>query len=127
MTRKEVAGWGIAGVAALVLLTGHKSRPTPTNSLAPATSMASSDDGSASAPPIVDDSAVKGGETFTEYDERRDALNGSAGYYDGDGCTQDCSGHDAGYQWAQAHDIDDPDDCGGNSWSFEEGVPRVCC
>ncbi len=37
------------------------------------------------------------------------------------GCTEDCSGHDAGYEWAQNNDITDPDDCGGNSQSFEEG------
>ncbi len=36
-------------------------------------------------------------------------------------CTQDCSGHEAGYEWAQEKGIDDPDDCGGNSDSFIEG------
>lgn len=36
-------------------------------------------------------------------------------------CTVDCSGHAAGYQWAEEHDIDDEDDCGGNSQSFIEG------
>lgn len=36
-------------------------------------------------------------------------------------CTVDCSGHEAGYQWAEEHDITDPDDCGGNSESFIEG------
>lgn len=36
-------------------------------------------------------------------------------------CTQDCSGHDAGWNWAEDNDITDPDDCGGNSWSFEDG------
>lgn len=36
-------------------------------------------------------------------------------------CTQDCSGHEAGYEWAQDHGVDDPDDCGGNSNSFIEG------
>ena len=36
-------------------------------------------------------------------------------------CTQDCSGHDAGYQWAEDNGITDPDDCGGNSQSFIEG------
>lgn len=36
-------------------------------------------------------------------------------------CTDDCSGHEAGYQWAEDNDIDDPDDCGGNSQSFIEG------
>jgi hypothetical protein len=41
--------------------------------------------------------------------------------FHGYACTQDCSGHEAGYQWAEDHDIDDPDDCGGNSESFIEG------
>lgn len=36
-------------------------------------------------------------------------------------CTNDCSGHEAGYEWAEENDIDDPDDCGGNSQSFIEG------
>lgn len=36
-------------------------------------------------------------------------------------CTVDCSGHEAGYDWAERHDIDDEDDCGGNSESFIEG------
>ena len=37
------------------------------------------------------------------------------------GCTQDCSGHDAGFEWAKDNDIDDDADCGGNSESFIEG------
>lgn len=36
-------------------------------------------------------------------------------------CTADCSGHEAGYEWAESHDIDDPDNCGGRSRSFIEG------
>ncbi|SEN92092.1 hypothetical protein SAMN05216404_108141 [Nitrosospira multiformis] len=36
-------------------------------------------------------------------------------------CTIDCSGHEAGYEWAEENDIHDPDDCGGNSDSFIEG------
>jgi hypothetical protein len=64
---------------------------------------------------------AKGGETYEGYDARRDELDGSAGSYAGYGCTEDCSGHEAGYEWAEAHDIADPDDCGGYSWSFEEG------
>ena len=31
-------------------------------------------------------------------------------------------GHDAGYKWAEEHDIDDPDYSDGNSESFNEGV-----
>lgn len=64
---------------------------------------------------------LKGGETYSQYDERRDSYAGARGSYAGDGCTEDCSGHEAGYQWAEARDINDPDDCGGKSWSFEEG------
>lgn len=36
-------------------------------------------------------------------------------------CTEDCSGHEAGYEWASEQGITDPDDCGGNSDSFIEG------
>ena len=36
-------------------------------------------------------------------------------------CTADCSGHEAGHQWAEEKGIDDPDDCSGNSDSFVEG------
>jgi len=39
----------------------------------------------------------------------------------GKDCTKDCSGHEAGYEWAQEKDIDDIDDCGGKSQSFIEG------
>lgn len=36
-------------------------------------------------------------------------------------CTVDCSGHEAGYAWAEEHGISDEDDCSGNSESFIEG------
>jgi hypothetical protein len=36
-------------------------------------------------------------------------------------CTDDCSGHEAGYQWAEERGITDPDDCSGKSESFIEG------
>ncbi len=37
-------------------------------------------------------------------------------------CTVDCSGHEAGYEWAQRKGIDDEYDCPqGNSQSFHEG------
>jgi hypothetical protein len=37
-------------------------------------------------------------------------------------CTVDCSGHAAGYKWADKHSIDDEGDCPqGNSQSFHEG------
>lgn len=42
-------------------------------------------------------------------------------YVAGYPCTVDCSGHEAGYEWAEENGIDDPDDCDGNSESFIEG------
>lgn len=41
----------------------------------------------------------------------------------GDGAcgTSSCSGHEAGWAWAERNHVFDPDDCGGKSWSFEEG------
>lgn len=63
----------------------------------------------------------KGGETYPEYDERRDALDGSRGSHRGYGCTVDCGGHEAGYDWAEREGVTDADDCAGKSWSFEEG------
>lgn len=42
-------------------------------------------------------------------------------YFKGDPCTIDCSGHEAGYEWAEENGIDDPDDCDGKSDSFIEG------
>ena len=41
--------------------------------------------------------------------------------YMGNECTQDCSGHEAGYAWAEENDIDDEDDCSTSSSSFDEG------
>jgi hypothetical protein len=49
-------------------------------------------------------------------------TSGAAAQYSGQhGCTQDCSGHNAGYAWAEHQDIQDPDDCDGDSQSFIEG------
>ena len=44
----------------------------------------------------------------------------------GSPCTSDCSGHEAGYNWAEEHGIDDDSDCDtagdtSNSPSFAEG------
>lgn len=36
-------------------------------------------------------------------------------------CTNDCSGHYAGYEWAEDNNINSEDDCFGNSQSFIEG------
>jgi hypothetical protein len=36
-------------------------------------------------------------------------------------CTVDCSGHEAGYEWAEQNGVDSAWDCGGDSNSFIEG------
>lgn len=36
-------------------------------------------------------------------------------------CKGDCSGHTAGFEWAERKGIDNIDDCSGNSDSFIEG------
>jgi hypothetical protein len=41
--------------------------------------------------------------------------------FEGYPCTVDCSGHEAGYAWAEENAITDPDDCSGKSRSFVEG------
>ncbi|MCL2591091.1 MAG: hypothetical protein FWD67_09530 [Betaproteobacteria bacterium] len=35
--------------------------------------------------------------------------------------TDDCSDHQAGYDWAEENNIDDPKDCNGNSQLFIDG------
>lgn len=45
----------------------------------------------------------------------------SAQTFQGYPCTADCSGHEAGYDWAQASGVTDESGCGGNSNSFIEG------
>tara|TARA_R110002124_G_scaffold99593_2_gene245736 strand:- start:824 stop:1216 length:393 start_codon:yes stop_codon:yes gene_type:complete len=37
------------------------------------------------------------------------------------GCSEDCSGHEAGVKWARDNEVRDPGDCGGRSQSFIEG------
>jgi len=36
-------------------------------------------------------------------------------------CTQDCSGHKAGFEWSQRKGIQEKEECGGHSNSFIEG------
>lgn len=58
------------------------------------------------------DSGSSGGR-YDDYQEPEDEIIESP-YSDG-------TGHDAGFKWAEENDIDDPEDCGGNSISFIEG------
>ncbi len=64
-----------------------------------------------------------GGEESELYEDSYD-INDSYTEYESFGgyeCTEDCSGHEAGYQWAEDNGIETEDDCGGNSDSFVEG------
>jgi len=45
----------------------------------------------------------------------------SPGTFHGYPCTEECSGHIAGYEWAENNDIDSIYDCDSNSNSFTEG------
>lgn len=48
-------------------------------------------------------------------------MDGTKPTFHGYECIQDCSGHKAGYKWAEENDIGDIDNCSGNSDSFYEG------
>lgn len=60
-------------------------------------------------------------ETEAEVEADYEQNDNQIGTFMGYECTEDCSGHEAGYGWAEERGITDPDDCGGNSESFEEG------
>ena len=53
--------------------------------------------------------------------QERQALREGGGTFHGYPCLGDCSGHQAGYTWAEERAINDADECGGNSQSFIEG------
>jgi hypothetical protein len=63
------------------------------------------------------------GTGYEEDECNRYVKENYSGYnsYNGYECTEDCSGHEAGYSWAEDNDIYDESDCGGNSNSFIEG------
>lgn len=45
----------------------------------------------------------------------------NAATFDGNTCLGDCSGHQAGYDWAEQNDVDDESSCSTPSTSFNEG------
>lgn len=57
---------------------------------------------------------------YSESDDRLDNED-NVDTFHGYECTEDCSGHEAGYEWADENEINSIDDCGGNSNSFIEG------
>lgn len=81
----------------------------------------------------ADRHAIEGSSTFLHpagrFDEdaaREDATaDVSASSFDQVGdtstCTEDCGGHDAGFEWAKENGVTDAGDCSGSSTSFVEG------
>jgi len=67
-----------------------------------------------------------GSENYSEYqdDSSNSRESDPEGYYESQGyeCTDDCSGHDAGYEWADDNGVCDEYYSDGNSESFDEGV-----
>ena len=45
----------------------------------------------------------------------------NAATFDGYTCLGDCSGHQAGYDWAEQNDVDDESSCSTPSASFNQG------
>jgi hypothetical protein len=57
------------------------------------------------------------------YENAQDDLSGATYEDVGDtsACTVDCSGHNAGFEWAQQQGVTDRSECSGDSKSFVEG------
>jgi outer membrane protease len=48
-------------------------------------------------------------------------TSANAATFDGNTCLGDCSGHQAGYDWAEQNDVDDESSCSTPSTSFNQG------
>jgi hypothetical protein len=109
------------GVLYLVAPSEPKAQHSPGTPTAPAASeFQSSPDRS------DDDSTPEASSQDLGSSSDRSYAAARADSFDGLQCSGDCSGHEAGYKWAEEHDIDDEDDCeaagdNSNSPSFAEG------
>lgn len=70
----------------------------------------------ASYEPTIHDSTSIENQDYGDYEYEEEPR-----YFGRYECTDDCSGHEAGYNWAEENGIEDEGDCGGNSNSFIEG------
>lgn len=62
----------------------------------------------------------------SNYQTQESSYDNDSSYEDtqtfhGNDCTDDCSGHEAGYNWAEKNSISDEGDCSTASNSFNEG------
>jgi hypothetical protein len=64
--------------------------------------------------------AINGEDEHTNFPARAQSTPTKLTFHGYD-CTIDCSGHEAGYNCAEEHDITDEEDCAGDSESFVEG------
>lgn len=62
---------------------------------------------------------TKNGETYAQYDSRRDRSS-TVGFM-GFGCIGTCAELEAGYRWGQENRPSRPKECGGSTWGFLEG------
>lgn len=75
----------------------------------------------------VEDTASEETSTYDDIEVAEEAATAeeaptySGQSFDGNPCIGDCSGHEAGYQWAEENGITDPDNCSTPSNSFNEG------
>jgi len=88
--------------------TGSQSANVASTAPPYATASSTESDDSSTSP---ESSATAATDSETPYED----IHGSAA------CTEDCSGHEAGYKWAEDHDVTDESECGGDSESFIEG------
>lgn len=108
--------FGILVAAALALVFFHSNSSSDTNS-PPA--VPSSESAPSDSAPTYTAPTYSAPDASSERERKQKT-------FDGDPCTSDCSGHEAGYNWAESHGIDEDDDCDAagehsNSPSFAEG------
>ncbi|MDO8658161.1 MAG: hypothetical protein Q7K55_05445 [Candidatus Levybacteria bacterium] len=95
----------------ILLISNSSSRSSTTTNDSSATSTVNSDD--------YPDEDIESEQIEENIDTDYDQLE-----FNGFPCTEDCSGHEAGYEWAEEKGItqDDVDNYSGNSNSFMEGM-----
>ncbi len=110
MSVGKLVGWGLAAVAVYALFGKSDPPARPPSSEAPSAASAGTYDYGGDRSEAARETAADevSGDRFEDH--------GDTGQ-----CTEDCSGHDAGFQWAAEQGVTDSSDCGGQSQSFIEG------
>lgn len=116
MVNSIPTGWKLAGglLAVVLLARCLGSDETVPDHLADPSSQVPAADAAAAPPPTAPAAAPQTAPRPPSYGPYEAAHGGGA-------CTSDCSGHEAGYEWAEENGVVDEDDCEGDSESFAEG------